>query len=578
MYCKLGGSKILLLVAAFLSTAGLVPAQSTFDSQPPASVTILDSTKDLDGLQGSVRRVKTESARLEIKEGRLFEGPRQLVEVTTYALTGNRIENVSYPVSNSPVGREEYKYDEKGHIIEMTLRGDGGAILSREAYDYEFDRFGNWTKMVTNLVVFEDGQLKREPVEVTYRSLTYYFDENIASAVAAPASQKPSQPAPASLGIRTTDRSGFAGGSNQISDRAASSMPVDTRSAEPIPNTREEKSAPTATSEKLASINSPALKEAGASSSVGPKAAPEEKKLEPRPVHLSETTPVPKSTAAEKQPESLAVPTRVNPGAARPAADDKRLESRSKENLNVAKSAPEEKLEPRPIPVKENSIIPKSVPEEQKLEPKPISVKETTDDKPSTAANRNTPTPVSPVPASLGANSGTKSPPAENLSPLMRAMAYYKKGSELFEVGDIKGSVAVYLQAIELEPKSAEFRLALGHAYLKLQQDKDAAKALKESVRLNPEVAEAQYGLGLANFRMGRHKEAADAFKKATLLQPNMSKAHFGLGLAYQELGKGDGLVEQYRILQRLDSNLAKQLAQAFPDYNLPCKVPPFCK
>src|SRR5215210_4895552 len=68
----------------------------------------------------------------------------------------------------------------------MTVRDDKGAMLSREAYSYEFDKFGNWTKMVTNLVVFENGELKREPVEVTYRTLTYYFDDNIAKIVEEP--------------------------------------------------------------------------------------------------------------------------------------------------------------------------------------------------------------------------------------------------------------------------------------------------------------------------------------------------------------------------------------------------------
>src|SRR5438045_36592 len=68
----------------------------------------------------------------------------------------------------------------------MTVRDDRGAIVNREAYTYEFDKFGNWTKMVTSLVVFENGALKREPVEVTYRTLTYYFDDNIAKIVDEP--------------------------------------------------------------------------------------------------------------------------------------------------------------------------------------------------------------------------------------------------------------------------------------------------------------------------------------------------------------------------------------------------------
>jgi len=143
------------------------------------AISILDSNRDQDGLLGSVRRVQTESAKFELKGGQLKEGPLQLLEVTTYDLKGSRTDNASYLVSSSPVGKEEYKYDQRGNIIEMTLRGEDGSIVSRETYKYEFDRVGNWTKMVTSLVLFEAGELKYEPVEATYRTITYYFDQTI---------------------------------------------------------------------------------------------------------------------------------------------------------------------------------------------------------------------------------------------------------------------------------------------------------------------------------------------------------------------------------------------------------------
>jgi len=159
-----------------------VNAQNTVRGHAGA-ISILDSNKEQDGLLGSVRRVQTESAKFEAKSGRLTEGPLQLLEVTTYDLKGARIDNASYLVPSSPVGKEAYKYDEKGNIIEMTLRGDDGSILSRETYRYEFDRIGNWTKMVTSLVLFEAGELKYEPVEATYRTITYYFDQTISKIV-----------------------------------------------------------------------------------------------------------------------------------------------------------------------------------------------------------------------------------------------------------------------------------------------------------------------------------------------------------------------------------------------------------
>src|SRR5829696_4504030 len=173
-----------VLLTAFVLTVGVsVRAQNSVGIATRPSITVLDSTKEQDGLLGSVRRVKTETAKVELKDGRPVEGPPQLVEVTTYGIKGNRLENTSYPIGGGLVGKEEYKYDERGNITEMTLRDQHGAILSREAYSYEFDKFGNWSKMVTSLVVFENGALKREPVEITYRTVTYYYDDNVAKAV-----------------------------------------------------------------------------------------------------------------------------------------------------------------------------------------------------------------------------------------------------------------------------------------------------------------------------------------------------------------------------------------------------------
>ena len=172
-----------LLLGPVLTFTAPVQAQNSVSASARPAISVLDSTKEQDGLVGSVRRVKTETARIEIKDGHPVEGPPQLVEVTTYGIKGNRIENTSYPIAGSLVGKEEYKYDERGNITEMTLRDEHGAILSREAYSYDFDKFGNWTKMVTSLVVFENGELKREPVEITYRTVTYYFDDTVAKAV-----------------------------------------------------------------------------------------------------------------------------------------------------------------------------------------------------------------------------------------------------------------------------------------------------------------------------------------------------------------------------------------------------------
>jgi len=355
----------LLWIAVFMTCA---PAKAQ-DVKLPAvvstrpAITVLDSTKEQDGLVGSVRRVKTETAKIELKDGRPVEGLPQLVEITTYGIKGNRVENTSYPIEVGPVGKEEYKYDEQGHITEMTVRDDHGAIVSREAYSYEFDKFGNWTKMVTSLVVFENGELKREPIEVTNRTITYYFDDTVAKIV-----------------------------------------------EEPVPN------------------------------------AP--------------TVPEPASDFHEQEVLELSL------GSVFISSDD---------------------LAPEPPPLLKSVVKP---------------------------ATDNT----------------------------------------------------------DKNPISADSQLALGHEFLKQQKDREAIKAFKESIKLNPNNAETFYGLGFSTFRLGKFRDAADAFKKATVLSPTMAKAHYGLALAYQELGMELQLMEEYRILEKLDRTLAKKLEQTFPQGNIPCR------
>lgn len=153
------------------------------------------------------------------------------------------------------------------------------------------------------------------------------------------------------------------------------------------------------------------------------------------------------------------------------------------------------------------------------------------------------------------------------------ASELYIVGRNRFDLGDAPGAIQSYMQSIKLEPGSAEVHLGLAHAYLKLEKDREAVKAFKESIKLNPAVAETHYGLGFSNFRLGRFRDSADAFKKAIALEPKMAKAHFGLALAYQELSMTSAVMDEYRILETLDRNLAKKLAQTFPQFNFSCRL-----
>ena len=190
----------LTLVSFAILLVGILASaqQSTTDEPANPSVSLLDSTREQDGLSGPVRRIHTEMSRLSLNAGNIVEEPRMLLEVTTYDPQGKRIWNVYYPVNTGSFkGNQEFTYDEQGHVTEMTLRDETGRVLSREAYTYDFDKFGNWTKMTSSLVIFEDGKLVYEPFETTYRAISYYYNDSVAQIVkssSTPAGQ--SLPAP----------------------------------------------------------------------------------------------------------------------------------------------------------------------------------------------------------------------------------------------------------------------------------------------------------------------------------------------------------------------------------------------
>lgn len=183
------GFLLTTLMLTALNTSALaqgIATNTNAESRPQVAATtsIADNGRESDGLAGPVRRVRTELTKLSNKSGKTTEGQRILLETAAYDIKGNKLENAYYPVAGETLtGREVYKYDARGNISEMTLHAPDGSLISKETYTYEFDFVGNWTKMTTSVAVIEGGKLNFEPTEITYRTISYYLDENMAKMV-----------------------------------------------------------------------------------------------------------------------------------------------------------------------------------------------------------------------------------------------------------------------------------------------------------------------------------------------------------------------------------------------------------
>jgi tetratricopeptide (TPR) repeat protein len=60
--------------------------------------------------------------------------------------------------------------------------------------------------------------------------------------------------------------------------------------------------------------------------------------------------------------------------------------------------------------------------------------------------------------------------------------------------------------------------------------------------------------------KLGRRQQAIEAFKRAIRIKPDYAMAHLGLGEAYLELNSQDRILEEYKILQKLDPEWASKL------------------
>jgi len=201
-----------LLTLCLMVLSAAANAQAPLAKAGAPAAPAVESDRSRDGLIGPVRRVRTEIAKLVSPDGRQAEGKHVLVEIVSYDIKGNKIENQYFPIPGATLtGKEVYKYDEKGNISEMTMLNADGSLLSKEIYKYEFDFLGNWNRMTTSVAVVDARGITFEPSEVTYRSIMYYLDENMvkmvtpgAAPTTPPATPQPVASAPESKPVTDT--------------------------------------------------------------------------------------------------------------------------------------------------------------------------------------------------------------------------------------------------------------------------------------------------------------------------------------------------------------------------------------
>ena len=86
-------------------------------------------------------------------------------------------------------------------------------------------------------------------------------------------------------------------------------------------------------------------------------------------------------------------------------------------------------------------------------------------------------------------------------------------------------AVAAYKKILAKDKENADAYYNLGRSYNKLDEDEDAAKALKEAVKIKPEDALYQTEYGAILIKLAQYDEAVRALKKALEIDPENSEA-----------------------------------------------------
>ncbi|BDT66748.1 beta-barrel assembly-enhancing protease [Comamonadaceae bacterium OS-1] len=98
------------------------------------------------------------------------------------------------------------------------------------------------------------------------------------------------------------------------------------------------------------------------------------------------------------------------------------------------------------------------------------------------------------------------------------AEVFYQKAAILHVQGDLNGALASYTQALQINPKHAEARVARAGLFVDLGKSVDAAKDVAETQRLFPREPRAAYLKALLAEKEGNTKAATSALQEVTAL------------------------------------------------------------
>jgi TonB family protein len=620
-----------LASALALSCVALGLSRSSFaqdnTSRTPVSAAAESGNREKDRLNGPVRRVRVETANVILKDGNWVEGPRVVLGIATYDPVGRKIDSVTYPIEDTLPGKEHFVYDDKGNVVEMTLRGTDGSLLSKESYKYEFDQLGNWTKKSSSVAIYENGKISFEPTGITYRTISYYYSQAI---------EKLNLPSakPQGVSAPTTSSTVLPSSSGSSSESPRPATPT-TAQISPTTQPLAEAANVHANKELVSAPASVAPDKSSTPASDSPVATSSE--IRTTPVDGPPTSVV--QHVAEDVLRSAAIelpkPEYSDAALLARASGSVKVQILVDENgrvtnaqatsghplLGAAAEAAARKARFAPTKTSAGATRVYGVISYDFVPPTPAS--ETTAPT-SPTIDRNPPKPVdrkpeaTPVPETAAF---VESKPKTSANYSEAARPFYDKGVTLQASGRYAEAAEAFNQAIKFNPNDANayarlgmaysamlkhkdaipvYKMALqinkgalgapayymwGHSYLALEKTSDALKAFKQALSISkaqavdlerketqryPSLEQLHYGMGIAYLSSKRFSDSIDELKQVVALNPKNAEAYYALAIAYLSNRNRREAENQQKTLRSLDSALAQKIGAALAVGGLP--------
>ena len=148
-----------------------------------------------------------------------------------------------------------------------------------------------------------------------------------------------------------------------------------------------------------------------------------------------------------------------------------------------------------------------------------------------------------------------ESKPAKPLAQGNRSISaetYFTWGNTKYHLGDYKGAITDYTQAIRLKLDYAEAYYNRGNAKFHLGQHFAAIADYDTAIRLKPDLADAYNNRGYAKDYLGQHSAAIADYDTAIRLKPDLADAYNNRGTAKVNLGQHSAAIADYDTAIRL--------------------------